>query len=157
MTGEIKAAQLMRDMTDTFGIVPFPKYDESQTQYYTSLVSQLFYMTIPSTNTNTSRTATIYEALTHESYLSVIPTYYSNVVEQKGLRNEDSIDMLEIMRQTRAVDVATIFNWSSNLRSTLNTKLFNGNAQVASDIASQQTKIEASMQKFFDFLAEQNG
>lgn len=157
MTGEIKAAQLMRDMTDTFGIVPFPKYDESQTQYYTSLVSQLFYMTIPSTNTNTSRTATIYEALTHESYLSVIPTYYSNVVEQKGLRNEDSIDMLEIMRQTRAVDVATIFNWSSNLRSTLNTKLFNGNSQVASDIAAQQTKVEASMQKFFDFLAEQNG
>lgn len=157
MTGEIKAAQLMRDMTDTFGIVPFPKYDESQPQYYTSLVSQLFYMTIPSTNTNTSRTATIYEALTHESYLSVIPTYYSNVVEQKGLRNEDSIDMLEIMRQTRAVDVATIFNWSSNLRSTLNTKLFNGNSQVASDIAAQQTKVEASMQKFFDFLAEQNG
>lgn len=147
----------MRDMTDTFGIVPFPKYDESQPQYYTSLVSQLFYMTIPSTNTNTSRTATIYEALTHESYLSVIPTYYSNVVEQKGLRNEDSIDMLEIMRQTRAVDVATIFNWSSNLRSTLNTKLFNGNSQVASDIAAQQTKVEASMQKFFDFLAEQNG
>ena len=147
----------MRDMTDTFGIVPFPKYDESQTQYYTSLVSQLFYMTIPSTNMNTSRTATIYEALTHESYLSVIPTYYSNVVEQKGLRNEDSIDMLEIMRQTRAVDVATIFNWSSNLRSTLNTKLFNGNSQVASDIAAQQTKVEASMQKFFDFLAEQNG
>ncbi len=157
MTGEIKAAQLMRDMTDTFGIVPFPKYDESQQQYYTSLVSQLFYMTIPSTNTNTSRTATIYEAMTHESYLSVIPTYYSNVVEQKGLRNEDSIDMLEIMRQTRAVDVATIFNWSSNLRSSLNTKLFNGNAQVASDIAAQQTKVEASMQKFFDFLAEQNG
>ena len=157
MTGEIKAAQLMRDMTDTFGIVPFPKYDESQPQYYTSLVSQLFYMTIPSTNMNTSRTATIYEALTHESYLSVIPTYYSNVVEQKGLRNEDSIDMLEIMRQTRAVDVATIFNWSSNLRSTLNTKLFNGNSQVASDIAAQQTKVEASMQKFFDFLAEQNG
>lgn len=147
----------MRDMTDTFGIVPFPKYDESQPQYYTSLVSQLFYMTIPSTNMNTSRTATIYEALTHESYLSVIPTYYSNVVEQKGLRNEDSIDMLEIMRQTRAVDVATIFNWSSNLRSTLNTKLFNGNSQVASDIAAQQTKVEASMQKFFDFLAEQNG
>ena len=86
-----------------------------------------------------------------------IPTYYSNVVEQKGLRNEDSIDMLEITRQTRAVDVATIFNWSSNLRSTLNTKLFNGNSQVASDIAAQQTKVEASMQKFFDFLAEQNG
>ena len=93
MTGEIKAAQLMRDiMTDTFGNSPFPEIRrEPAAVLHIGLVSQLFYMTIPSTNTNTSRTATIYEALTHESYLSVIPTYYSNVVEQKGLRNEDSI------------------------------------------------------------------
>ena len=38
VTGEIKAAQTLRDMTDTFGIIPFPKYDESQEDYVTDLV-----------------------------------------------------------------------------------------------------------------------
>ena len=154
MTGEIKAAQLMRDMNDNFGIVPFPKYDETQAQYYTSLVSQLFYFTIPTTNTCVERTATIAEYLTRDSYLDVIPLYYGNTVEQKGLRNEDSIEMLEIMRQTRAVDIATIFNWNATLRSTLNGKLFSGNASVASDIAAQKSQVEAEMQKFLDFLKD---
>lgn len=152
MTGEIKAAQLMRSMNDTFGIVPFPKYDENQDDYITSLVSQLFYFTIPVTSKNAERTATVYEAMTHESYVSVIPQYYGNVVEQKGLRNEDSIDMLEILRRTREVDVATIFNWSKNIRSSLNTMLFNGDSAVASTIESNKSTLQAEMDKFFEFI-----
>ena len=154
MTGEIKAAQLMRSMTDTFGIVPFPKYDENQDNYITSLVSQLFYFTIPTTSgsENAARTATVYEAMTHESYASIIPVYYGNVVEQKGLRNEDSIAMLEILRKTREVDVATIFNWSGTLRSALNTKLFNGDASAASTIEENKNKLQSEMDKFFEFI-----
>ena len=152
MTGEIKAAQLMRSMPDTFGIVPFPKYDEAQDDYITSLVSQLFYFTIPVTSKNAERTATVYEAMTHESYVSVIPQYYGNVVEQKGLRNEDSIDMLEILRRTREVDVATIFNWSKDIRSALNTMLFNGESSAASTIDSNKSTLQAEMDKFFEFI-----
>ena len=152
MTGEIKSAQEMRNMDDTFGIVPYPKYDESQNQYYTSVVSTLFFFTIPRTNTCVERTATIAEYLTRDSYLDVIPLYYNNTVEQKGLRNEDSIEMLEIMRTSRTVEIATLFNWNYDLRVTLNNKLFKGDSSVASDIASQKSAVEAEMQKFFDFL-----
>ena len=144
----------MRSMTDTFGIVPLPKYDENQDNYITSLVSQLFYFTIPTTSSseNAARTATVYEAMTHESYASIIPVYYGNVVEQKGLRNEDSIAMLEILRKTREVDVATIFNWSGTLRSALNKKLFNGNASAASTIEENKNKLQSEMDKFFEFI-----
>lgn len=154
MTGEVKAAQLMRDMNDTFGIVPFPKYDENQKQYYTSLVSQLFYMTIPNTNTCIEQTATIANLITRDSYYDILPTYYSNVVEQKGLRNEESIEMLGILRETRAVDIATIFNWNIDLRNELNTRLFNGNDQVTSYVTSQKRRIESNIKKFFDFLEQ---
>ena len=147
MTGEIKAAQLMRDMTDTFGIVPFPKYDESQSQYYTSLVSQLFYMTIPSTNTNTSRTATIYEALTHESYLSVIPTYYSNVVEQKGLRNDDSIEMLEIVTKNIVPFYYALYGISDAIYTQAGKDIWLGENSTASVAASEKTKIETQIKE----------
>ena len=152
MTAEIKAAQLLRSMTDTFGIVPFPKYDENQEDYITSLVQQLFYFTIPVTSQNAERTATVYEAMTHESYISVIPQYYSNVVEQKGLRNEDSIEMLEILRSTREVDVATIFNWNAAIRSSLNYKLFDGDSSAASTIASNKSTLQSNMDKFFEYI-----
>jgi hypothetical protein len=154
MTGEIKAAQLMRGMDDNFGIVPFPKYDEAQENYVTDLVAQLFYFTIPVTNTNLSRTATITEVLTHESFTDVIPLYYKYTVEQKGLRNEDSIEMLDIMRKTRKVDIGVAFKWENSIRTILRDKLFSGDSNVASDIAANKSAIEGSIKKFFDFIDE---
>ena len=154
MTAELKASLLMRDMEDTFGIVPFPKYDEAQENYETNLVFQLFYMTIPTTNTKVSQTATIAEVLTHDSYETVIPVYYQNVVEHKGLRNENSIEMLEIMRENRGVDLGMIFNWVGSLRDDIANKLFNGDNQIASLVERYQPQIEANIAKFEEFLQD---
>ena len=154
VTGEIKAAQTLRDMTDTFGIIPFPKYDESQEDYVTDLVLQLFYLTIPITNQRLDMTATIVEAMTHDSFTDVIPVYYEQTVEQKGLRNNESIEMLEIMRQTRTVDPGVVFGWTNTLNETIRTKLFAGDANVASDIESAKTSIETNIDKFLEFLEE---
>jgi len=154
MTGEIKAAQLMRDMEDTFGILPYPKYDEAQSEYQTTLVSQLMYLTVPTTNTNLDLTATVSEVMAHDSYTSVIPVYYSSVVEHKGLRNEDSIEMLEIMRANRDVDIAVVFSWNNAIREQVREKLFAGDNQVASIMASQKSVVESNIQKFVEFLNE---
>ncbi len=154
MTAELKASLLMRDMEDTFGIVPFPKYDEAQEHYETNLVFQLFYMTIPTTNTKVSQTATIAEVLTHDSYETVIPVYYQNVVEHKGLRNENSIEMLEIMRENRGVDLGMIFNWVGSLREDIANKLFNGDNQIASLAERYQPQIESNIAKFEEFLQD---
>ena len=40
--------------------------------------------------------AAMIDALTYRSYETVLPVYYENRVAQKGLRNEDSIEMLGI-------------------------------------------------------------
>ena len=154
VTGEIKAAQTLRDMTDTFGIIPFPKYDESQEDYVTDLVFQLFYLTIPITNQRLDMTATIVEAMTHDSFTDVILVYYEQTVEQKVLRNNESIEMLEIMRQTRTVDPGVVFGWTNTLNETIRTKLFAGDANVASDIESAKTSIETNIDKFLEFLEE---
>ena len=155
MTGEIKAAQLMRDMEDTFGIVPFPKYDESQENYSTNLVDCVFCLTIPTTNTKLEQTAVITEVIAHDSHEKVIPLYYDTIVEHKGLRNEDSIEMLDIMRQTRDVDISIMFNWyDTTMRTAINTKLFDGDNQVASTVASNKTAIESNIAKFVEYLEQ---
>ena len=153
-TGEIKAAQTLRDMKDTFGIIPFPKYDENQENYVTDLVLQLFYLTIPITNQRLEMTATIVEALTHDSFTDVVPVYYEQTVEQKGLRNDESIEMLELMRQTRTVDTGVVFGWTNTLNDTIRQKLFLGDANVASDIEAAKSSIETNIQKFLEFLEE---
>ncbi len=152
MTGEIKASLLLRDMEDTFGIVPFPKGDEMQESYHTNLVNQMFYLTIPTTNTDLDLTANVSEVMAHDSHEKVIPVYYDTIVEHKGLRNENSIDMLDIMRQTRGADIAVIFAWNAALEEQVRTKLFAGDNQVASVVAAQKPTVEAKIQEFLEFL-----
>jgi ABC-type glycerol-3-phosphate transport system substrate-binding protein len=152
LTAEIKTAQVLRDMEDTFGILPYPKYDEAQEDYQTTLVSQLMYLTVPTTNTNLDLTATVSEVMAHDSYENVIPVYYSSVVEHKGLRNEDSIEMLEIMRANRDVDIAVVFSWNNSIREQVREKLFKGDNQVASIMAAQKSATESNIQKFMEFL-----
>ena len=154
LTAEIKAAQLMRDMEDTFGIVPFPKANEAQENYQSTIVSTMLYWCIPATNSNLEMTATVSEVLTHESYVNVIPVYYNSVVEHKGLRNEDSIEMLDIMRQNKGVDIGAIYAWNVDLSASLRTLIYKGDSQVASTIAKAQPGIETKIAEFKKFLTD---
>ncbi len=154
LTAEVKAAQQLRNMEDTFGIVPFPKADEVQENYNTSMVSTMLYLTIPTTNKNLAMTADVSEAMAHDSYENVLPVYYNNVVEHKGLRNEDSVEMLEIMRQGRSVDMATVFGWGTSINGAIRGKLFAGDNQVASVVASQKASVEAAVAEFLEFLKD---
>ena len=154
LTAEIKTAQVLRDMEDTFGIVPFPKYDEAQDDYKTTLVSQLFYMTVPVTNTRWDLIGTVSECLAYKGYADVVPVYYDSVVKHKGLRNEDSAEMLEVMHRTRGVDPAFIYGWNRDLWAAIIEKLYTGSSQVASDVASQKSAIESKIAEFMTFFGE---
>ena len=152
LTAEIKAAQLLRDMEFTFGIVPFPKYDASQENYYSATVSRLFVLTIPVTNPDPTIAATIADVMSYESYQNILPIYFDITVSQKGLRNEDSIEMLNIIRDTRGFDIGEVFTWTSALSEKIKTKVFAGDEAVASDIAAAKPAIEASIEKMITQL-----
>lgn len=147
LTAEIKGAQLLRDMNDTFGIVPYPKYDENQDSYYSSFVNQCLFYTIPVTNTHLKETAVISDYTSYVSMQDVLPVYYGNVVEQKGLRNEDSIEMLDIILNTKSVDLGILFGWTSSILDSMRSNLYEGNSNTASLIEKQEKSIVKNMEK----------
>ena len=148
LTAELKTAMNMRDMEETFGIVPFPKYDETQENYQTSIMSEMLVMTIPTTSKTPETTAAVMDALYYEGMQSVVPVYFDVTVSQKGLRNEDSIDMLNIIRSTRAVDIATMYGWNGELLNKIRESSFKGNSTAASDVAQYKSKIEEKINSF---------
>ncbi|MCR5264246.1 MAG: extracellular solute-binding protein [Clostridiales bacterium] len=147
LTAEIKTALRLREMDDTFGIVPLPKLDESQESYYTTMMNNYCMMLIPSSNKDPNTSAAVMDAIAMASHYDVLPVYYDSVVSQKGLRNEDSIEMLQIMRATRGVDMAVVYNWNADLASSLRNKFTKGDADVASLVEKYRPKIETSMEK----------
>jgi len=103
------------------------------------------FMCIPVTNNDLENTALLLDALAYISFTDVLPVYYEVNVSQKGLRNDDSIEMLDIIRGYRVADIGACFGWSSSLQKTILNMIDNGSSDVVSTIESQRAKIESSI------------
>ena len=154
LVAQLKASFKYRDMEDAYGILPMPKYDENQENYCCYRTGGTPIISIPVTNTDPTRAGIILDALSYQSYRDVLPVYYDLNVSQKALRNDDSIEMLSIIRGSRYFDVSRVYAWCDSLYSSMESKLSSGNASIASDVASNKSAIETNIQKTLDLLGK---
>lgn len=154
IAGEVKASETFRDMDDTFGVAPIPKYNEDQSKYYCIQFQQSLLLTIPVTNKDTQRSGIILDALSYQSYIDLMPAFYDVTVSQKGLRNEDSIEMLGIIRDSRFFNVGMAYGWISTLYESMRNALDSGNSDMASLIAKDKDAIEANITKFMETITK---
>ncbi len=152
IASEVKASGEFRDMTATFGMVPFPKYDEDQDTYraWTSYLSPV--VVIPVTAKNAEASGAILDALSYMSYKDVLPIYYDLTLSQKGLRNDDSIDMLDIIRESLIFDASLAYGWTNTLAETLRDRVQAGDGNVSSIVAQHKTAIETSISQMMEDL-----
>jgi len=88
-------------METDFGIIPYPKYDEEQTNYYTHLIAHGPIMTIPMTTPDLEFTGMIIEALAAEGYKKVKPVLIDVALKTKQVRDDDSAEMIDIVLEGR--------------------------------------------------------
>ena len=101
-----------RAMDDDYSILPYPKWDEAQDEYYTMVDGLHDAMAIPVTIEDPEFVGTITEALCAESYKIVFPQYYDVALKVKGTRDPESIEMLDRIVQSRVFDFGYVFdNW----------------------------------------------
>jgi hypothetical protein len=101
----------IRDMDDDFGIVPYPKPEAAQKDYHSLMGTNAMSFGIPSASGNIGRIGTITCAMTAVSMDTVKPAYFESTLKRKRARDDESLDMLEIIAATRIVDVGLIYNW----------------------------------------------
>ncbi|MBQ8508332.1 MAG: hypothetical protein IJ493_00300 [Clostridia bacterium] len=147
VTAEISKTARMRDKEFSFGVVPFPKYDEDQESYYTVPFYGTPCFTIPVTNSDPEKTAVIGDALTYLSWRDVLPIFREVTLEQKGLRNDDSIEMLNIIIESSVPDLVYTYNIGASMRTNVINKLKVGDSAVASIWASYETEMKTSVDK----------
>ncbi|MBQ8509941.1 MAG: extracellular solute-binding protein [Clostridia bacterium] len=149
---EVKDALVFRDFEDTFGIVPNPKLDEAQANYYSWTNYLAPVLVVPVTTKDASRTGALLDVMSYYSYRDVLPVYYDVTLAQKGLRNEDSIEMMDIIRDSLCFDPSMAYGWTTKLAESIRDAAFKGDSNVASLIASNKTTVEESITKMLDEL-----
>ncbi len=134
-----------RDVENDFGLLPMPKLDESQTEYYStynSAVIQVGY--VPVTLSEAAKTGFIIEALSGNSR-ELTNSYYEVCLQSKYTRDEESYDMIEIAKSNVVLDLAYIYNlgdFTNKLTQEIRTT---GNFQ--STFASYKEKIISDIEK----------
>jgi len=99
----------MRSMVDDYGILPFPKLDDKQENYCTYVHPRYGMMLLPLTLTE-EKAAVIgdfAEVWSAFSYKYLRPALYDISLTAKGTRDEESIEMLELIMDSRKYDFMT--------------------------------------------------
>ena len=111
----------LREMTTDFGIIPMPKYDEAQARYgeYISNGWTTAYA-VPMTNGDPARTGVILEVLSGYSTDTVRQALYEVALSAKLVRDTDSVEMLDIIFDSKSYDWAVDFTWGSGFASLYN-------------------------------------
>ena len=103
----LRNLETFRNMDSDYGVLPYPKFDESQKKYITHVGGASPIMIIPMQNCNDDdRLSNILGALCEASYRITRPAYYENALKQKGTRDDESIEILDLILDTRTYDLA---------------------------------------------------
>ncbi len=108
-TGWFMHTDAFRDLEWDFGVLPYPKWEETEESYKTSLLTSYSVVAIPTDCQNTERAAAVCEALGSESYRTVTPAYFETALKVKYSRDNESAQMFDIIRAGVDFDFAFIY------------------------------------------------
>lgn len=100
------------DCTFDYGIVPFPKYTESQENYYTLFGGATSIMGLPITvkQEKYDFVRDIVTALSAETWKVALPDYIETTLKGKVAQDQKSIDMIQIVLDGRTFDFAGMYD-----------------------------------------------
>lgn len=105
--GGLNSAQGYRSMDDNFGILPYPKFTEDDE--YSSVVNGYAHLLIiPLTVSDEHRTGNIIEALCAIGSRDVVPTFYEQSLKSKFSRDNESEEMIDIIRDSIIYDLGYV-------------------------------------------------
>jgi len=155
----MRVVETLRNMEADFGIIPMPKYDETQEEYctcvnpYTSVT-----IAIPISNPEIEKAGIILEELSAESRYTLEPAYYDLNLSTKFIRDNESSAMLDIIFSTRIYDIGEIYafgNYAVDVTRYASTY----KSDYASAFAASETKMQTDIDKMienYQTLAELN-
>ncbi|MBO4870153.1 MAG: carbohydrate ABC transporter substrate-binding protein [Clostridia bacterium] len=149
------SAQFMRDMDNDYGILPEPKFDESQQNYQSFVNGAISMICVPASVKAENRefVSIIIEALASEAYNVVTPALSETYLKRKMTRDAESADMIDIIVRHRVFDMAYVNMWEgvgSYVRDLLRQKSENGVASKLKSYTKQTQKKISNIVKAFD-------
>ena len=155
--GQLQSAEYLRDMKTDYGVIPTPKLDEAQEQYYSYMFEVMRFMALPYNCQKADAVCAMLEEKAFEGYRTVSPIYYETVIKNKYTRDDVSSQMIDIVRDGMLTDIARIHmsRWGG-ISCLVRDTVFRSKKShdFASEYEKQSKKIEAGGEDFIEGFLE---
>ncbi|MBQ7720209.1 MAG: hypothetical protein IJT56_06450 [Clostridia bacterium] len=146
----------VRQYDITYGILPFPKYDENQENY--SAAGYDLYWGIPVTSEKAEMTGTLVSAMSCYNYNIIVPQVWEIVLGSKLADAPDDAEMFEIIRDVQYVDIGYAASTAMSSLSGLCFLIHDTKPDtVVSTIEKKKNSVINSIDKFNDKFAALDG
>lgn len=136
------------DYNIDYGIVPYPKLDEEQDQYYSGYTDRYFF--IPFNCPDKEYVGTILESMSAEGYRQVTPAYFEIALKNRYTKDETSKEMVDLIKQSMILDFAYVYGadqwWSRSLYHLISGKSNDPSTDYASYYKEMLPKAEARVE-----------
>ncbi len=145
---------VIRNMTQEFGVVPMPKFDENQKQYRTLLHDQFTVLCVPTTiKDRLDEMSAVMEALSYTSYCIVKPAYYETTLRTKIAQDPQSAEMMDVIVDNIYIDAGIIYtNALSSFHDKFRQIMGSKKNTVVSDYAKLSKSADRALGKMIEKL-----
>jgi len=139
------------DMEHEFGIVPIPKFDSTQTRYYSLFSYYEVLVALPSIMEDVERTACILEDMNYYSSIITIPVWFDTMLSRKYTRDDESEANLSIIKETAVYDVGLFYDFGGLRSKIIDVDPAKNN--ISTNLAKMKKVIQAEIDDAFGDLA----
>ena len=137
----------MRDMEDDYGVLPSPKYDETQSRYYhDASLGNSPTTGVPISASDPDTVSFLLEAMSYYSYCNILPIFYDSYLNTKLVRDEESVEMLQLIHDSIYYDIGALYNWG-DMRMIIENMANDTTSTLASQYASISKVITKTMER----------
>ncbi len=139
----------------SFGVLPTPKLDDAQEEYY-SRVSTIYAscFAIPTNVPDPEMSSIIIDAICQASTNTTKHAYFDVIMKERKIQDTESEEMLELIFDSRVYDLASIYNWggtseadAGSITGFMNSIAFSGTNTYTSTWESIKGTVEASLEE----------
>ena len=150
-----KNLSAFRDTQVEYGILPYPKFDENQEEYYNSIAPwHVNYLAVPAIISDADKSGAVLEALCYKSTDTVVTAYYDKTLIGKTVRDEESAPMLDIIFDTRIFDVGYYYEPGQINKKLITELVRKDSTDFASMYAQYEPAATAALEKINYFFQE---
>lgn len=155
LMGFLYSSENLRDMSDDYGIIPAPKYDEVQDNYNAVVHDIATLICYPTTCTKVEEVSAVLEQLAYESWKNVTPAYYETAMKTKYTRDQLSSQIIDLLHDRNMTDMAYSYGDNFNgLGLFAREMIANNKSDFASYYAGKEKTALTNMQKLIDKYLE---